>query len=59
MMSDMKGERSLYFDKFQIMSIFRFDTASTAYLACPVGMPMSLDTGWGGNEAGIDLNEDL
>lgn len=38
--SEMKGESSLYFGTFSFISMFRFDKASTASLACPDGMPL-------------------
>lgn len=34
------GDRSLYFDMFLFISVFKLDQASTACLACPDGTPL-------------------
>lgn len=38
-LSEMKGERSICFGTFELLSIFRFDKASSACLVCPDGTP--------------------
>lgn len=34
------GDRSLYFDMFLFISVFKLDQASTACFACPDGTPL-------------------